>query len=175
MPITESVPAVSYPPAFARAVTIVLANEGGYTRNPADPGGETNFGICKREYPQVDISRLTRAEAVAIYFRDWWRRYKYSDLPGPIGAKLFDLAVNVGPEHAARCLQRAVRACGRRVAEDGQVGAETRTAAQAANQVALMAALRSEAAGYYRTLAASAHGNGDAREFLTGWLERAYA
>jgi lysozyme family protein len=173
---TESTSAVPYPPAFERAVDRVLANEGGYTCNPADPGGETRYGICKREYPQVDITSLTREGAVAIYFRDWWRRYHYSDLPGPIGAKLFDLAVNIGPEHAAHCLQRALRACGRPVNEDGLIGEETRAAAPAANQIALIAALRSEAAGYYRALVAGEHGEGGSdREFLNGWLNRAYS
>ena len=173
---TESGPADSYPAAFERAVERVLANEGSYTCNPSDPGGETSFGICKREYPQVDIASLTRAGAVAIYFHDWWQRYLYSELPGPIGAKLFDLAVNIGPAHAAHCLQRALRACGRQVDEDGLIGEATRTAAFAANQIALMAALRSEAAGYYRTLATSKHGYGDGpNEFLRGWLNRAYS
>jgi lysozyme family protein len=173
--ITESGSPVSYPAAFVRAVNLLLANEGGYVRDSADPGGETNFGISKREYPGVNIGSLTRDGAVAIYFCDWWRRYKYSDLPGPIGAKVFDLAVNIGPEHAAHCLQRAARACGRHVEEDGLVGIETRTAVQGVNQIALMAALRSEAAGYYRTLAASEHGEGGAGKFLNGWLKRAYA
>ncbi|HEX3408668.1 MAG TPA: glycosyl hydrolase 108 family protein [Candidatus Binataceae bacterium] len=153
----------------------VLVHEGGYSCNPSDPGGETHFGISKRSYPQLNISSLTREAAIAIYFRDWWRRYRYSDLPGPIGAKLFDLAVNIGPEHAAHCLQRALRACGRQVSEDGLIGEQTRTAAPAANQVALMAALRSEAAGYYRTIAASEHGNRSKNAFLEGWLDRAYA
>ena len=166
-------PTGSYPPAFARAVALLLGDEGGYSRNPADPGGETNFGICKREYPSTDIDSLTRDDAIAIYFRDWWQRYSYSDLPGPIGAKVFGLAVNMGPEHAARCLQRALRACGRPVAEDAVVGASTRTAAAAVNQLALMAALRSEAAAYYRLLSANHHPAGTA-EFLNGWLNRAY-
>ena len=64
----------SYPPAFERAVTRLLGDEGGYVDNPADPGGETKFGITKREYPQVDIAALTRAEAIAIYYCDWWQR-----------------------------------------------------------------------------------------------------
>jgi lysozyme family protein len=166
-------PAGSYPPAFARAVALLLVDEGGYSCNPADPGGETNFGISKRQYPQTDIKSLTRDDAIAIYFRDWWRRFCYSDLPGPIGAKLFGLAVNMGPAHAARCLQRALRACGRPVDEDALVGASTRAAAAAANQLALIAALRSEAAGYYRLLAANEHPN-SATEFLNGWLNRAY-
>jgi lysozyme family protein len=166
----------SYPPAFERAVARLLGDEGGYVDNPADPGGETKFGITKREYPQVDIAALTRAEAIAIYFRDWWQRYRYSELPGPVAAKTFDLAVNIGPDHAVRCVQRALRACGRRVTEDGAIGPATIVAAGAANQLALIAALRAEAAGYYRALAALERGRraGGDREFLTGWLNRAY-
>jgi lysozyme family protein len=166
----------NYPPAFGRAIARLLGDEGGYADNPADPGGETKFGITKREYPNVDIAALTRAEAIAIYYRDWWQRYHYSELPGPIGAKVFDLAVNIGPDHAVRCVQRALRACGRRVTEDGALGRATIAAAGAANQLALIAALRAEAAGYYRALAALERGwrSGGDREFLNGWLNRAY-
>jgi lysozyme family protein len=166
----------SYPPTFQRAVARVLGDEGGYVDNPADAGGETKFGICKRDYPNLDIAALSREQAMAIYYRDWWQRYRYADLPGPIAAKLFDLAINIGPENAVRCLQRALRACGRRLAEDGVAGRATLAAARAANQLALLAALRSEAAGYYRTLAALERGRraDDDREFLDGWLNRAY-
>ena len=40
---------------FSLAIPIVLENEGGYVDDPNDPGGETNFGISKRSYPNVDI------------------------------------------------------------------------------------------------------------------------
>lgn len=159
-----------------RAIDTLLRNEGGYANNPADRGGETRFGISTREYPDLEIATLTREEATRIYYRDWWLRFGYSDLPGPIGAKIFDLAVNIGPEHAARCLQRALRACGRTLTEDGMLGPQTRKSAATANQLALIAALRSEAAGYYRMLAAQERGNradGD-NGFLKGWLNRAY-
>ncbi|MGH7935217.1 MAG: glycoside hydrolase family 108 protein [Candidatus Binataceae bacterium] len=168
--------ASDYPPAFRRAMARVLSDEGGYVDNPADAGGETKFGICKRDYPQLDIKSLTKEAAAAIYYRDWWLRFNYSELPGLAGVKLFDLAVNIGPVHAAKCLQRALRACGKPLLEDGVLGKQTCAAAAAANQLALIAALRSEAAGYYRILAALARGrrpNGD-REFLAGWLNRAY-
>ena len=166
----------NYPPAFTRAIARLLGDEGGYVDNPADPGGETKFGITKRQYPDLDIAALTRTDAVAIYYRDWWQRYRYSELPGPIAAKLFDLAVNIGPDHAVRCLQRALRACGRRVTEDGALGRATTTGVGAANQLAMLAALRAEAAGYYRALAALERGRraGGDREFLDGWLNRAY-
>jgi lysozyme family protein len=89
---------------------------------------------------------------------------------------VFDLAVNIGPAHAVRCLQRALRACGRRLTEDGALGRATVLAAAGANQLALAAALRAEAAGYYRARAALERGRraGGDREFLDGWLNRAY-
>jgi lysozyme family protein len=51
----------NYPPAFARAIARLLGDEGGLVDTPADPGGETKFGISKREYPDLDIAALTRA------------------------------------------------------------------------------------------------------------------
>jgi lysozyme family protein len=171
-----SSPSDSYPPAFAAAVDRVLADEGGLARNPADPGGLTRWGISQREYPGVDVAALTRDGAIAIYYRDWWQRYAFDALAPAIGAKVFDLAVNIGPAHAVKCLQRALRACAHPVDEDGVLGAQTIGAAAAADSAALMAALRSEAAGYYRVTAAlwrSARPNAD-REFLSGWLNRAY-
>lgn len=166
----------SYPADFLRAVDRVLGDEGGYSATPGDSGGATKFGISSREYPSLDIAALTRADAIAIYYRDWWTRFGFGRLPGAIAAKTFDLAVNIGAGHAIRCVQRALRACGHRVAEDGALGEETSRAAAAADAAALMAALRSEAAGYYRTTAALARGrrtNSD-RDFLQGWLNRAY-
>ncbi|HVA81517.1 MAG TPA: glycosyl hydrolase 108 family protein [Candidatus Binataceae bacterium] len=171
-----SEPAETYSPEFLAAVARVLADEGGIERVSGDPGGLTRFGISAREYPTLDIAHLTRADAIAIYHRDYWRRYGLDALPGPIAAKVFDLAVNMGPAHAIGCVQRALRAAGHRITEDDVLGPETAAAAQRAEPLALMAALRSEAAGYYRVTAALARDSraGGDREFLTGWLNRAY-
>ena len=59
---------------FDQAFDRLISNEGGYVNNPADPGGETNWGISKRSYPDVDIANLTREGAKAIYLRDFWQR-----------------------------------------------------------------------------------------------------
>jgi lysozyme family protein len=40
-----------YDPVFLEAVARVLADEGGYVCNPADPGGETNFGYFRMTRP----------------------------------------------------------------------------------------------------------------------------
>ena len=165
-----------YPPDFLIAVDRVLLNEGGYSSNPADPGGATNFGISARQHPGLDIAALTRDAAVKIYWREWWLKFGFARLPAAAAAKTFDLAVNIGPAHAIECLQRALRACGHRVSEDGSLGAETTLASARADSAALISALRSEAASYYRVTAALTRGprqNAD-REFLQGWLNRAY-
>ena len=165
-----------YSAEFLTAVKRVLADEGGYSSNPDDRGGATRFGISARSNPGVDIATLTRDEAVKIYWREWWLRFGFAQLPAAVAVKTFDLAVNIGAGHAIECLQRALRACGLHVTEDGVLGPGTALAAARADAGALMAAIRSEAAGYYRVSAALARGkrkNAD-REFLNGWLNRAY-
>jgi lysozyme family protein len=173
--VTDSIES-HYSAAFHSAAARVLSNEGGFTDDPADRGGATKFGISQRQYPELNIAELSREEAIAIYYRDWWRRFDYEELPAAIGAKVLDLAVNVGPAQAARCLQRALRACGIGVEEDGVLGPGTRVAARGVDVRALIAALRSEAAGHYRLIASTRHA-GRANEtagFLKGWLRRAY-
>ena len=171
-PSSEKVPD-SYSAEFLAAVERVLANEGGYCSNPADPGGATNFGISARSHPGLDIAALTREAAVEIYWREWWLRFGFARLPAAPAAKTFDLAVNMGAGHAIQCLQRALRACGMPVNEDGVIGAATAAQAARADPAALIAALRSELAAYYRLVAA---GNGDDQnKFIKGWLKRAYA
>lgn len=70
----------SYPSAFIKALERVFADESGYTPGLDDPGGPTKFGISQRQYPALDIHSLTRAEAAAIYYRDWWLRFDFAAL-----------------------------------------------------------------------------------------------
>ena len=162
----------AYSPEFLIAVNRVLAEEGGYSSDPADPGGVTNFGISARAHPGLDIATLTRDAAVKIYWREWWNRFGFAQLPAAVAAKTFDLAVNIGGRNAIECLQRALHACGLPVTEDGVIGAATALASARAEPSALMAALRSELAAYYRLVAANQPGSAS---FLKGWLVRAYA
>lgn len=162
----------AYTPEFLSAVARVLDIEGGYSANPADPGGATKFGISARAHPGVDIAALTRNDAIAIYWREWWQRFGFANLPAAAAAKTFDLAVNMGASAAIQCLQRALRACGAFLTEDGVIGPATALEARRADPAALMAALRSELAAHYRLVAAKQPRD---QAFLKGWLNRAYA
>lgn len=81
---------------FERAVGFVLAHEGGYSNNPADPGGETKYGISKRAYPNLNIAALTEDDAKTIYYRDYWEPSGAAELPLPLSAAVLDTAVNQG-------------------------------------------------------------------------------
>ena len=68
-------------------------------------------------------------------------------------------------------MQRALRSVGIRVQEDGLIGSETLSAVKKSEPRCLLAAIKSEAAGYYRMLAQCKTGQ---EKFLKGWLNRAY-
>lgn len=161
---------------FRRAVEFVLAHEGELSEDPDDPGGVTKYGISARSYPELGpegIRRLTREQAIAIYRRDWWDRYGYARLPDPVAAKVFDLAVNMGPSAAHRILQLALRTCGFPVAADGVLGPQTLEAAHRADPERLMPELRAEAALHYALLVLQSPDR--RRKYLRGWLRRACA
>jgi len=105
---------------FPRAVAIVVGHEGGYVNHPADPGGETKYGITKRSYPATDIAALTLAGAQEIYRRDYWAPLRCDEMPWAIALSVFDAGVNSGTGTAARWLQTAVKA-----RADGAIGPMT--------------------------------------------------
>lgn len=88
---------------FEGALAVILPIEtggrkdGGYTDDPRDPGGETKWGISKRAFPHLDISRLTFMEASVIYRVNYWDAAKCDDVHPPYARlAVFDCAVNQG-------------------------------------------------------------------------------
>lgn len=161
---------MTYPPAFVRAVAAVLTHEGGYTYDSADPGGETNRGISRRSYPDVDIANLTDADATAIYYRDWWCELGLDLLPSMVAAKLLDTAVHMGRHGAVTVLQEALRYLGRSVLVDGVLGPETRTAVMSVNKQALLAAICGRQFREYERQICS---QPTKQKFAAGWAIRA--
>ena len=110
---------------FEASIALVLKSEGGYVNSPADPGGETNFGISKRAYPSVDIKNLTVAAASDIYRRDYWNAIHGDELPAGLDYAVLDYAVNSGVSRAVKALQTKLS-----VPADGVMGPVTLAAAQ---------------------------------------------
>ncbi len=160
----------------------VLANEGGYSNNAADKGGETNHGITAqtaRANGYIGPMRdLTQAQALTIY------RKQYVELPSfdlilpiseAVAGELVDTGVNMGPKAAGMFLQRALNVLtDTRLAVDGLCGPATRTALQAFlrrrpddGEKVLLKALNCLQGSRYIELAEA---NPSQRAFIFGWL-----
>lgn len=105
---------------FSQAVEIILEKEGGFVDDPHDTGGETNFGISKRQYPKLKIKELTKGHAKLIYERDYWNAIKALSLPSELRLLVFDTAVNQGAFVAIVTLQHIVK-----TQKDGIIGRRT--------------------------------------------------
>lgn len=86
---------------FQAAIKFVLDHEGGYVNNPADPGGETKYGISKHAYPTLDIKNLSVADAMVVYKRDYWDVHALDGKPFPYSVVLFDSYVQHNPKKVA--------------------------------------------------------------------------
>jgi len=120
----------------------------------------------------LNIKALTLDQAKKIYYQDFWIEGRFEEVSDDsVAAKLLDLSVNLGIRTATIVLQRALRSCDKLVSEDGLIGPETLSAVSNSDPNILSAAIKSEAAGYYRLIATK---NPNQKKFLNGWLNRAY-
>jgi len=123
----------------------ILSHEGGFSDDPHDPGGPTNFGITLAalrnagrdldgdgDIDRDDILRLTRAIAIEIFEEDYYRAPRIYLLPEALQPVVYDMQVNAGAQ-AIILLQRLLRDMGFDIAVDGVIGPITARAAQAAN------------------------------------------
>ncbi|MER8653873.1 glycosyl hydrolase 108 family protein [Mesorhizobium sp. M0847] len=113
---------------FARALTLVLKSEGGWSDNPADPGGATMKGVTLATFrayikpagTKADLKIITDAQIATVYRRQFWDAVHGSELPGGVDYAAFDFAVNSGPKRAAEYLQRVAGAT-----VDGRLGPDS--------------------------------------------------
>ncbi len=182
--------------SFDLALPTIFQHEGGYAYFPADPGGATVWGISLRwlrtlgdldhdgfmdgdinhdgDVNTIDIRTLSKHNAIEFYRTHWWDKYRYENIGDQeIATKLFSFSINMGSQPAHRIIQRAVRsAIGIKLDEDGILGLKTLHAINMAKPIKLLPALKSEAAGYYRSIRLK---DGDEKKFISGWLNRAYS
>lgn len=115
--------------SFEIAIALTLKNEGGFTDNPADPGGATNMGIEQRDLPNVPIETLTQAQAVEYYSEHYWKPL-YSEIGNQdTASKLFDMGVLFGVGTAVKTLQAVLQ-----ITQDGVFGPATLSALNAAGE-----------------------------------------
>lgn len=145
---------------FDSLIGRVLSHEGGYVNDPKDPGGETQWGISKQSYPNVDIRSLKREQAIELYRRDFWQRVQGDKLPAAVAFQVLDAAVNHGIGNAVRWMQRAAG-----VADDGVIGPRTLAAISATSPADLVLLFNAERLDFYAKL-------GTFDRFGRGWTRR---
>ena len=122
----------------------IVAREGGWVNDPADPGGATNHGVTigtlrrlrmdldrDGRVTEADLRRLTPEQAAQVYLRHYIRAPRIDRLPDCLQASVFDMQVNAG-EQAVRLLQRVLTDMGFPCEADGVIGPATVAAPQAA-------------------------------------------
>jgi lysozyme family protein len=101
---------------YDAAMIRVFADEGGYTNDPVDPGGATNYGITifdARKYwkptaTPADVKAMPKSVASDIYRKHYAAPIHYDELPAGFDYSVFDAAINSGigraPVWAAKSL-----------------------------------------------------------------------
>lgn len=149
---------------FDDAFTALMGNEGGYSNNPADPGGETMWGITARvarahgytgamkDLPQATAKQIAKAE--------YWNPLSLDSFDPNLAFQVFDASYNHGQKQATLWLQRSVGAVA-----DGAIGPKTIAAVIALPWYQVVFRFLSQRAKFYPTL--STWGT-----FGKGWTNR---
>jgi lysozyme family protein len=99
---------------FNDCLTRLLKDEGGYSNDPSDSGGATNFGITIADYRKyinssgtaLDVRRMTVDEAKSIYKTKYWDALGCDQLPSGVDYTAFDYGVNSGLGRPRKALQK---------------------------------------------------------------------
>jgi hypothetical protein len=165
-------PATDSSSNFNQCLVVVFGQEGGYTNDPNDPGGPTNFGITLADLKEWrndqnltadDVKNMTKAEAQEIYRSKYWNPMQCGDLPNGVDLEVFDFGVNAGVRTAVKTLQAVVG-----VTADGSIGPITLAATKAGDPQVIIQNFSTRRLDYYRSLPGWEH-------FGVGWTNRTNA
>lgn len=170
---------------FDDAIEYLLSpnNEGGYSNNSHDHGGETNFGISTPFYNSLPTSELLKHKLL----KEWtiedakfiYKKYIWDNSPcekikdRKIAIKLFDAIVNMGLRKACLLLQRA---CNKPIdkidhlIEDGVLGKKSLEQINFLPPVFILKNYCDELFYYYENIVKH---DPSQKVFLVGWQKRA--
>ncbi len=172
---------------YNKAIALILKNEGGYQKHPADKGNYnskgllvgTKYGISARTlekwkyYPvsASDMLNLSISEAKEIYFKYYWVGIQGSQIKDQDNAELiFDHAVNAGVGGASRLVQKILNSFGATLKVDGAIGAQTLHVLNVTDQVRFFDAFKQARIHFYQSAS-----KGSNAVFAKGWIKRVMA
>jgi len=137
------------------SLTRVLKDEGGYSNDPHDPGGPTNYGITLNDYrlyinsngQAEDVKNMSLDQAKTIYKSKYWDAQNCDQLPSGLDYVVFDYGVNSGIGRSTKVLQRKVG-----VAADGKIGPATIAAVNKQDKKQLINAICDERMAFLKGL-----------------------
>lgn len=154
---------------FKEAVELVLELEGEeYTETDSHP---TKYGITQHTFPAIDVTFLTRDEAIGLYYEYFWVPYcdAIAQEAPRLSTVFFTVVVNMGLHSATKCLQASINQLGReRIEEDGIFGPITMAHTKCHGNTIVVPLLAESVSVYFRI----AHKNQKNRRFLRGWINR---
>ena len=104
---------------FQNSLKRVLELEGGYSDDPNDKGGNTNFGITERVYnawlsndskPLRPVIGITVEEVALLYYSEFWIQARCNlieEFSWPLADEVFETSVNCGPGIGVVMVQQA--------------------------------------------------------------------
>lgn len=161
------------------AFAYLLVDEGGYTNDPNDSGGPTNWGITQGDYSRwlkrpasiPEVRAMTKKVAEQIYSDYYWMPMGLDKIVDSKKATaLFDVGVVCGIYQGQIMAQRACNSIGAGLVPDGHIGP---LSIQAINQAAPSLFIRdmsSQVESRFRGIVAN---NPKDEVFLRGWVARA--
>lgn len=180
---------------FQVALEKILEHEGIYSNNPKDIGGETFYGISRKNFPKwsgwfcIDrtpkdkesMLSLSKDEIMAglvsdFYYINFWEKIDGdSILNDEIATKVFDIAVNMGVSIAGMFLQQGLNLLmskGKPLVIDGNIGDKTilvLTKLNKSDYLVLTILLKLYQGSYYLKIIENKNTQ---KIFLRGWLKR---
>jgi len=144
---------------FDTCLTITLKWEGGYSNDPHDKGGPTQWGIIQTVYdgyrdrigaPKQSVKKLTKDEMRAIYKRNYWDAVRGDDLANispALALVVWDFGVNSGVSRAIKYLQKCLG-----VVVDGHLGEATLSACRRTDVKMLIAKYQADRLAFLKQI-----------------------
>lgn len=170
---------------FIEAFRKTIENEGGYTNDPDDPGGETFKGIARKMnskwegwvtidmlkrqsgFPaSADRDSELREQVGMFYLNSFWNKIGGDDIQNQqIAESVFDFAVNAGVGTSSALAQMVVG-----VKADGVIGPDSLTAINAFDPEHFLAAFTVAKIARYVNIVKK---RPTSRKYFYGWILRA--
>ena len=155
----------------------------GYVKDPDDSGGETVYGITRKNFPNLKVwASLDKLKGIVakrgykipkdemeeiegVYYRKFYQKANIEAFEDcALGMQIFDCGINAGISRAVKMIQSILH-----ITVDGVCGNQTVTTANIRHSKSLREAYRNARIAYYQSISKK----GNNKKYLKGWVNRA--